>query len=243
MVVTMDLSLSNPVLNCHGISNSYKSSNNPLHLETSWGLGLPLVVGLAHRLGDAGILAWCRDAASRVSGDRGLMCQCVLAFADHDRRRARRLLREVADDRSRDRLLATLGETSLLRKSFDPSGLPEEPVPRAREAARRGELLVACGADAGETLALAAGLASECGMVGLAEHVGRLRANGHHPAPGRALTRRELDVLRGVVDGLSDKEVAASLGIAKNAANILRKLGAPSRVAAARVAHVEHLLD
>ena len=55
-------------------------------------------------------------------------------------------------------------------------------------------------------------------------------------------------MLRGVADGLSHKEVAASLGIAKNTAsnhvaNILRKLSAPSRVAAARIAHVDGLFD
>jgi predicted ATPase/DNA-binding CsgD family transcriptional regulator len=55
------------------------------------------------------------------------------------------------------------------------------------------------------------------------------------------LTPREKDVLRLVVEGLSDKEIGAALGIsaqtvAKHVGNVLRKLGVPSRTAAATLA-------
>jgi DNA-binding CsgD family transcriptional regulator len=63
------------------------------------------------------------------------------------------------------------------------------------------------------------------------------------PAPGatHGLTPREREVLRLVVEGHSDKEIGAALGIsvqtaAKHVGNILRKLGAPSRTAAAVLA-------
>ena len=212
------------------------------------GLGLPAIIRLAYRLDRADMLEWCRKAASRVSGERGLMCQCLLAFVGRDRRRARRLLREVGDGTGREWLLATVGDAASLRASFAARDWPEEPVERAREATQRAELLIGSGAeDAAE--ALAARLANAHGMVGLAAYVSRLRTSGAgRQSSNGALTARELDVLRGVADGLSDKEVAASLGIAKNTAsnhvaNILRKLGAPSRVAAARIAHVDGLLD
>jgi DNA-binding CsgD family transcriptional regulator/tetratricopeptide (TPR) repeat protein len=68
---------------------------------------------------------------------------------------------------------------------------------------------------------------------------GRVRRLG--PAP--ALTAREREVLRLVAQGLSDKEMAAALGLSehtvhRHVANILTKLDLPSRAAAvARAAH------
>jgi DNA-binding NarL/FixJ family response regulator len=70
------------------------------------------------------------------------------------------------------------------------------------------------------------------------------------PAPGPerpgfgdlpGLTPREMEVLRLVADGLSDKEIGARLTIspqtvAKHVGSLLRKLGAPSRTAAATLA-------
>jgi non-specific serine/threonine protein kinase len=55
------------------------------------------------------------------------------------------------------------------------------------------------------------------------------------------LTPREMEVLRLVADGLSDKEIGARLAIspqtvAKHVGSLLRKLGAPSRTAAATLA-------
>jgi non-specific serine/threonine protein kinase len=59
--------------------------------------------------------------------------------------------------------------------------------------------------------------------------------------PFDSLTRRELEVLRLLVDGRSDKEIAAALSIARPTASnhvaaILAKLGLPSRAAAAAYA-------
>jgi DNA-binding CsgD family transcriptional regulator len=62
-----------------------------------------------------------------------------------------------------------------------------------------------------------------------------------------ALTSRERDVLRLLVDGLSDKEIAAALGISRHTASnhvtaIRDKLGAPSRAAAVAIALRDNLL-
>jgi len=67
------------------------------------------------------------------------------------------------------------------------------------------------------------------------------------PLGSQALTARERDVLRLLVEGLSDKEIAASLGIARNTASnhvtaIRGKLGAPSRAAAAALAVRDSLI-
>jgi DNA-binding NarL/FixJ family response regulator len=67
------------------------------------------------------------------------------------------------------------------------------------------------------------------------------------PPPRRAaspLTERQLEVLRLVARGLSDREVAASLVMSehtvhRHVANILQRLGQPSRAAA--VAHAARL--
>jgi DNA-binding NarL/FixJ family response regulator len=63
------------------------------------------------------------------------------------------------------------------------------------------------------------------------------------PAPAPRLTPRELDILRLVARGLSDKEMASSLRLSehtvhRHVANVLDKLDVPSRAAAvARAAH------
>lgn len=58
------------------------------------------------------------------------------------------------------------------------------------------------------------------------------------PAPGATLSARECDVLRLIVDGLTDAEIAATLSIGRRTVNthvtsILNKLGVKSRTAAA----------
>ncbi len=70
------------------------------------------------------------------------------------------------------------------------------------------------------------------------------------PAPGDALglTRREVEVLKLVADGLSNREIARRLFISDNTAgvhvsHILSKLNVSSRVTAAGVAHRAGLLD
>ena len=59
---------------------------------------------------------------------------------------------------------------------------------------------------------------------------------------GNALTEREIEVLRLLVEGRSDKEIGAALFIShrtamRHVANILAKLDVSSRTAAAALAH------
>jgi DNA-binding NarL/FixJ family response regulator len=75
----------------------------------------------------------------------------------------------------------------------------------------------------------------------------RSTAPSGRPAPD-ALTERERDVLRLVVAGHRNKEIAAELGISENTAkfhlrNILEKLHAESRAEVAARAVREHLVD
>ncbi len=61
------------------------------------------------------------------------------------------------------------------------------------------------------------------------------------PSPHSSLTPREADVLRLIVEGASDREIAAALFISRytvsrHVQNILNKLGLPSRTAAATYA-------
>jgi DNA-binding NarL/FixJ family response regulator len=75
------------------------------------------------------------------------------------------------------------------------------------------------------------------------------RAEGH-PAPGPAghLTEREAEALRGIARGLSNRAIAAELGIAENTVKnhvrgVLEKLGVSSRTEAAMLAVREGLVD
>ncbi|MCC6386626.1 MAG: response regulator transcription factor [Dehalococcoidia bacterium] len=65
---------------------------------------------------------------------------------------------------------------------------------------------------------------------------------------GYGLTQREITVLRHMANGLADKEIAERMGLSvhtarKHVANILAKMHAPSRTAAALRAEREGLLD
>ena len=68
------------------------------------------------------------------------------------------------------------------------------------------------------------------------------------PAPaGHDLTPREVDVLAGVTQGLSNKQIARSLGVKPgtvriHVSNSLEKLDVSTRTAAARVAHEQRLV-
>ncbi len=74
----------------------------------------------------------------------------------------------------------------------------------------------------------------------------RTQASGSHRGPLAGLTGRELEVLRLLAAGQSNKEIGAELFIATKTAsvhvsNILSKLGAASRTEAAAIAHGEGL--
>ena len=74
-----------------------------------------------------------------------------------------------------------------------------------------------------------------------------LPAQGHPTLGPDVLTPREREVLRFLVVGWSDKEIAAELGIGRRTvsnhiAAIRAKLDAPSRTAAAAIAVRDHLV-
>ncbi|MBA2597826.1 MAG: helix-turn-helix transcriptional regulator [Chloroflexia bacterium] len=71
--------------------------------------------------------------------------------------------------------------------------------------------------------------------------------DGDPPTVAAGLTAREREVLRLLIDGLADKEIAAALGIARRTVSshietIRAKLDAPSRTAAAAIAVRDHLV-
>jgi DNA-binding NarL/FixJ family response regulator len=82
-------------------------------------------------------------------------------------------------------------------------------------------------------------MAAACAIVAAAEE--RERPESATVCAGAALTSRELEVLRHLVRGWSDKEIAAALYISQRTASahvsrILRKLNASTRTAAVAAA-------
>jgi DNA-binding CsgD family transcriptional regulator len=142
-----------------------------------------------------------------------------------------------------------------------------EPYPLAQSLLHAAEAAVACGDrdGAAESLRRAAGLAAGLGAAPLSEEIAILarRARIRLPGagadlaagrdagvsgPGLGLTERELEVLRLVAAGRSNREVAAELFISPKTAsvhvsNILAKLGAASRGQAAAKAHALRLFE
>ena len=83
----------------------------------------------------------------------------------------------------------------------------------------------------------------------IAKHGARNGAGTRRAAPGDAheLTPRELEVVRLVADGKSNRDIAATLSISENTVarhmqNILAKLRVPSRTAAAAFAFEHDLV-
>lgn len=92
--------------------------------------------------------------------------------------------------------------------------------------------------DAGADELISAILSVRAGRRFVSKAVGALLAEH---VPGSKLTERELDVLRALVRGLSNREIAADLGIAENTVRIhmgriLDKLGVGDRTQAAVLA-------
>jgi DNA-binding CsgD family transcriptional regulator len=102
---------------------------------------------------------------------------------------------------------------------------------------------------AGEMLSEAATLASRIGMPALLARTRVLGADaGMESAPPDDLSWREVDILRLVALGLSNREIGAELSIsghtvANHVRSILRKTGAANRTEAAGYAHRHALVD
>jgi DNA-binding CsgD family transcriptional regulator len=137
-----------------------------------------------------------------------------------------------------------------------------EPYPLAQALLQAAESAAACGDRDGAAARLmrAAPLAARLGAVPLAEQISALARRARIPlardpdAPagaekaGLGLTGREVEVLRLVSAGRSNREIAAELFISPKTAsvhvsNILAKLGAASRSEAAAKAHALRLFE
>jgi non-specific serine/threonine protein kinase len=127
-----------------------------------------------------------------------------------------------------------LGGAAAIRAAIGEGRLPKT----ALADAVRGALGETCFADAwAQGLAApAAGLTADARAIYSGHAPGQPTPASRLPAPRLALTLREREVLRLLVDGLSDKEIAVALGISRHtASNHVRtmrdKLGVPSRAA------------
>lgn len=174
---------------------------------------------------------------------------CVVAAADADVRE--RVARSI--DAAFDRITGVeLGDllVAVAREQPDlvvvaadaPAGTPGTPwtvaVAAVRDAAPEVAVLVAgppdAGRDAEHRLAATALDLGARGFLRSGEEVGpRPFAAGRRPAAAE-LSRRELDVLLGMTEGLSNSEIAAALVLAEDtvkthARRLFRKLGAGDR--------------
>jgi DNA-binding CsgD family transcriptional regulator len=130
-----------------------------------------------------------------------------------------------------------------------------EPYPRAQALVHAAEAALAGGDRdaAGDRLRQAAELAGSLGASPLVLEIGALArrgrlASGGAAGPAGGLTARELEVLRLVAAGRSNRDIANELFISPKTAsvhvsNILGKLGAASRGQAAAKAHALGLVD
>jgi non-specific serine/threonine protein kinase len=166
------------------------------------------------------------------TGDDILVCDCyeiaaALAGQDADLIQATRLL--AASDTVQRRL--GIIRWPVMQTRFDSM------VTQARDALDASTFAAAWAA--GAALPLAAATAEVMAVLDRAE--GRAAAPGPAPGDGDALTRREREVLRLLVAGLTDKEIAHALGVRQSTVShhvavIRRKLGAASRTAAVAMA-------
>ena len=233
------------------------------------------LAGVAHdeRLRDeAGCLAERLRTVAEKLGTFGPAQQAFqLTFAAADAH-ATRLLAGGEPAAGAGQADGTAGEPGGLAAAWDEAAAAwaglSEPYPLGEMLLHAAEAALACGDrnGAAERLRRAAPLADELGAHPLAEQIGllarraRIRLAGDDASDGQlpgdlgagsgelGLTERELEVLRLVAAGRSNREIAAELFISPKTAsvhvsNILGKLGVASRGEAAAKAHTLRLFE
>jgi non-specific serine/threonine protein kinase len=166
-------------------------------------------------------VAWCLERLGLVAISRG------------DPERAVRLLATT------DALAASIGIAHP-----DVPDEHERLVAAARE--QLGEEAFARGWELGRSLPLAAAIA-EAAELGQAERATAQPATPAASSPPHVLTKRQLQIVRLIAEGLSDKEIADTLFISRRTAmthvsRILARLDVPSRTAAVAYAYKHHLI-
>jgi non-specific serine/threonine protein kinase len=166
------------------------------------------------------------------AGDDVLVCDCLEVAAG---------LAETAGDWVRAAWLLAAAEAAMRRVGSSRRPALQAMFDRRAAAIRQalGEPVFAVAWAAGERSSLEEATAETFAVLdrmGGAQNPARSL-----PAEPEALTRREREVLRLLVDGMSDKEIAHALGITRRTAShyvtvIRRKLEVPSRAAAAALA-------
>ncbi|HEY7035457.1 MAG TPA: LuxR C-terminal-related transcriptional regulator [Thermomicrobiales bacterium] len=198
-----------------------------LYILASVNADIGAYVEAARLAGDCLMLAWRLRASGWVAGGL-LQLARTAAGCDQPEQAARLFGAEAA-------VLAAIGEST-----GEEHTIRERTVARVRSAL--GEPAFRAAWTAGSALsqedAVAEALAVAAALAEAAETAG-----SDVPAPGHGLTAREVDVLRLLVEGRSNAEIAAALFVGagtvkSHVANILAKLGVPTRAAAA--AHAVH---
>jgi non-specific serine/threonine protein kinase len=213
-------------------------------IDDRWGMGYTLV-GFGHAARDQGDVA--RAAA--------LFAEALTLFTDlGDRRIIAMAIEGMAGLATTwglpERAARLFGAAAALREA---SGLPVEAASRAAHerdvaAARAalGEDAFVAGWAAGAALPLPVAVAEATAITALAPGSG-LTSPPSNPADLLGLTRRELEVLRLLASGTTDREIAAALSISERTAgnhvqHAMQKIGVNSRTAAAIWA-VRHIVD
>ncbi|HVW17027.1 MAG TPA: LuxR C-terminal-related transcriptional regulator, partial [Solirubrobacteraceae bacterium] len=168
-----------------------------------------------------------------LSGTAVVIGHCVACYGSVDRYLGM-LAATLGDDDAAASHFARAAEHD--RRTGARTWLAHTAYHHGRLALRRGD-----GPRAGELLGEAAALASTIGMPALLARIEALGAPVEAPAPD-GLSGREVDVLRLVAQGLSNRDIGAALFISEHTAanhvrSILRKTGCANRTEAAAYAH------
>jgi ATP/maltotriose-dependent transcriptional regulator MalT len=189
--------------------------------------------------------------------------EIMLVLGDvEDARRARDELQELADVFETDGLRAVVAQADgaialieghahaaldPLRCAFEQWQRLEAPYEAARARVLIGQACRALGDDEAARLEHKAAR-SEFERLGARPELARLNAQNQpgQPTPGHPLTARELQVLRLISSGRTNKEIADELCLSertidRHVSNILGKLDVPSRTAATAYAYDHQL--